>query len=59
MSRTAHGTSAARGTSKLPEALRVDASGLIVLGCVYSNEILVKAHSMLLSQACQPELDMM
>ena len=43
---------------KIPMAIRLQESDMVILGCVHSHEIPNKTHPLLLSQACQAKLGM-
>ena len=51
-------TSTTSGKLKMPMAIRLQESDLVVLGYVHSHEIPEKTHPLLLSQACQAKLGM-
>ena len=50
------GTSTTSGKLKIPMAIRLQESDMVILGCVHSHEILEKTHPLLVSQACQAKL---
>ena len=52
------GTSTTSGKLKIPMAIRLQESDMVIPGCVHSHEIPEKTHSLLLSQACQAKLGM-
>ena len=52
------GTSTTSGKLKIPMAIRLRESGMVVPGCVHSCEIPWTTHPLLLSQACQAKLGM-
>ena len=41
---------------KIPTAIRLLESDMVIPGCVHSHEILEKTHPMFVSQACQAKL---
>ena len=52
------GTSTTNGKLKLPMAVKLEESGLIVPGCAHTHEMPDKSHLLLLSRACQATLGM-
>ena len=52
------GTSTTCGKLKIPVAIRLQESDMVIPGCVHSHEILEKTHPLLVSQACQAKLGM-
>ena len=44
------------GKLKIPMAIRLQVSDMVIPGCVHSHEIPEKTHRLLVSQACQPKL---
>ena len=52
------GTSTTSGRLKIPMAIRLQESDMVIPGCVHSHEIPDKTHPLLLPQACQAQLGM-
>ena len=52
------GTSTTSGKLKIPMAIRLQESDMVIPGCVHSHEIPQKAHLLLVSQACQAKMGM-
>ena len=52
------GTSTTSGKLKIPMALRLLESDMVIAGCLHSHEIPEKTHLLLVSQACQAKLGM-
>ena len=52
------GTSTTSGKLKIPMAIRLQESDMVIPGCVHLHEIPEKRHPLLLSQACQAKLGM-
>ena len=52
------GTSMTSGKFKIPIAIRLQASDMVIPRCVHSHEIPEKTHPLLVSQACQAKLGM-
>ena len=52
------GTSRTSGKLKIPMAIRLQESGMVIPGCVHSHESPEKTHPFLVSQACQAKLGM-
>ena len=52
------GASTTSGKLKIPMAVRLQESDMVIPGCILSHEILEKTHPLLLSQACQAKLGM-
>ena len=50
------GTSTTSGKLKIPMAIRLQESDVVIPGCVHSHEIPEKTHLLLVSQACQAKL---
>ena len=51
-------TSTTCGKLKIPMAIQLQESDMVILGCVHSHEIPEKTRRLLLSQACQAKLGM-
>ena len=49
-------TSTTSGKLKIPMAIRLQESDMVISGCVHSHEILEKTHLLLVSQACHAKL---
>ena len=52
------GTSTTSGKLRIPMAIRLQESDMVIPGCVHSHEIPEKTHPLLVSQACQAKLGM-
>ena len=52
------GTSTTSGQLKIPMAIRLQESDMVIPACVHSHEIPEKTHLLFLSQACQAKVGM-